>query len=786
MLCYLKPGSLLTRLHAGVVAGLLTIQYIYQLHGLLEMHFWYFILSTLLIAYADWRVFTIGVGLIVVQHTYSAILHNSGTQTFFWEDDKVELSRLVFHYGLVVLHLVLVMVASILYRKNMLADIAQADTLRSLNSEMQEKHQEMASLTEELRQSNDAMAAQQAELELLNAELEQKVNDRLKDMQAALAEAQQEKARSEALAKELGEKQRIEESRARLAQQVQLGQNEQLQAWGDRMAQTVAKEVHALQIAIYAVDIMDIQITHETLPKKQLVGAFALENPQARYGKPIELIGPEIEVVRRAERIRFSNLANQQNAGPASLLTLPVRDLLYLPLVADGKCVGFMELGTAKQWSAQDLSYLQHAAELLAGQLLVAVNNRQIENLLWQSQAKNSELEMREEELRQNLQQLEAIQQEMRQAQEQLQHMNENLEHIVEDRTRELKSAVDELQSTQQQLVISEKMAALGQLVANVAHEMNTPLGAIKASAENITDILERLAVEGARLTHELSPEHITHIETFTQTLLSEKQVLSMREERQLRKQMAQQLIDAGVTEDIAQEAARQWVDAGMYQDVAAYVPLLQLPQAEAIIQYLYAQGQVIKNVKNIHTASDKTKRVVFALKSYAHSSDTNERVPTNLKDHIETVLTIYHNQLKYGVEVNTQYEDIPEVPTYADELSQVWTNILQNAIQAMKGQGNLDIRAVDEGDTVAVHITDSGPGIPKEIQEKIFQPFFTTKQRGEGTGLGLDICRKIVEKHNGQLLLDSVPGRTTFTVRLPKVPQEGVTTATEASLATA
>jgi signal transduction histidine kinase len=130
-------------------------------------------------------------------------------------------------------------------------------------------------------------------------------------------------------------------------------------------------------------------------------------------------------------------------------------------------------------------------------------------------------------------------------------------------------------------------------------------------------------------------------------------------------------------------------------------------------------------------------------------------------------VLDLYHNQLKQGIEVIRDFQDIPPIWCFPDELIQVWTNLIYNAIQAMGGVGTLKLSMWTINTTVWVSITDSGCGIPPELQAKIFEPFFTTKPMGEGSGLGLDIVKKIVEKHHGSLTVQSKPGETTFQVRL-------------------
>lgn len=131
-------------------------------------------------------------------------------------------------------------------------------------------------------------------------------------------------------------------------------------------------------------------------------------------------------------------------------------------------------------------------------------------------------------------------------------------------------------------------------------------------------------------------------------------------------------------------------------------------------------------------------------------------------------VLTIYHNLLKQGIEVIKNYGKVPAILCYPEEVNQVWTNLIHNAIQAMNNKGKLEIAVAEQNQHVVVILTDSGCGIPDKILARIFEPFFTTKPAGEGNGLGLDIVRRIVDKHQGKIEVESEPGRTTFSVWLP------------------
>ncbi|MGB3509609.1 MAG: ATP-binding protein, partial [Microcoleaceae cyanobacterium] len=158
----------------------------------------------------------------------------------------------------------------------------------------------------------------------------------------------------------------------------------------------------------------------------------------------------------------------------------------------------------------------------------------------------------------------------------------------------------------------------------------------------------------------------------------------------------------------------------------------------------------------------------IFALKSYARFQPTGKRQLVQIVNGLETVLEIYHNQLKQNIDVVRDYQEIPEIWGYADELIQVWTNLIHNAIQAMEAGGTLTIATHQQENSIQVSIKDTGAGIPQQVQSKIFDAFFTTKSAGEGSGLGLHICQKIIDKHQGTMKVDSEAGCTIFCIELP------------------
>ncbi|ANQ83228.1 putative hybrid sensor and regulator protein [Azoarcus olearius] len=334
----------------------------------------------------------------------------------------------------------------------------------------------------------------------------------------------------------------------------------------------------------------------------------------------------------------------------------------------------------------------------------------------------------------------------------------------LQESNAELAVTLDELQRTHRQLVESEKLATLGQLIAGIAHEINTPLGSIASSIDTIIAGGQQQTAFLA-LYAGLGEDHRALVCSLLDVAATGSS-LSLKEKRALKKDYETRLAEHPAVD--ARKAA-ELLSHLPPLDLERYLPLLTHPEAGAILDQVKHAMNLHRASHNIKLASEKARKVVFALKNFARFGDHGSKTPTRLRDSIDTVLTLYHNQIKQAVDLRAELPDLPPIPAYADELGQVWMNLIHNALQAMDYCGRLDITLEQDAERAVVRISDTGCGIPEEIRERIFQPFFTTKPAGEGSGLGLDIVRKILDKHGGSIRVESAVGRgSTFEVTLP------------------
>ncbi len=349
---------------------------------------------------------------------------------------------------------------------------------------------------------------------------------------------------------------------------------------------------------------------------------------------------------------------------------------------------------------------------------------------------------------------------------------SKNAEHEIAEahnevsrKNKELKITLQGLKDAQSGLVNSEKLAALGQLVAGIAHEINTPLGAINASNSNIQNSCEKL-MENARVPFTLEESALlnTILNSFDGNRDSR---LSSREKRKLKKEIVDRFLKNGCLN--AARVTDHIIYMNIYDKVDFIVDSIHSVDVLKVLENAKILLSLIKNNMNIELATSKASNVVLALKKYLHNTPDGELTPIDIEDSIETVLTLNSNVIKRGINIVKDYDKIPLINGLPDEITQVWNNLITNGIHAMHNQGDLVISIKKMEQCVHVIFTDTGYGIPDDIKEKIFKPFFTTKVSGEGTGLGLDIVKRIVDKHNGSISLESEVNKgTSFTVMLP------------------
>lgn len=328
-------------------------------------------------------------------------------------------------------------------------------------------------------------------------------------------------------------------------------------------------------------------------------------------------------------------------------------------------------------------------------------------------------------------------------------------------------TALQELRSAQAQMIQAEKMAALGQLIAGVAHEINTPIGAMKSSGKNIADALHRTLHELPQLLKALDRPSLAIFLHLIEHAHQSSALLSTREERALIREATRSLEAAEISD--ARRKADVMVQMRAHGNLTHYLPLLQHEQSEQILDTARGLATMINSIDNINVAVERVAKIVFALKSFSHEGHAEVWSEAQLVDGIESVLLIYQNQIKQGIQLRREFQTIAPLRCLFDELNQVWTNLIHNALQAMDNKGCLTISIERIADEALVSIQDTGCGIAEDVQDKIFDAFFTTKAIGEGSGLGLDIARKIVEKHNGRISFRSqLNVGTTFFVYLP------------------
>ncbi|HVI07550.1 MAG TPA: ATP-binding protein [Candidatus Binatia bacterium] len=314
-----------------------------------------------------------------------------------------------------------------------------------------------------------------------------------------------------------------------------------------------------------------------------------------------------------------------------------------------------------------------------------------------------------------------------------------------------------------------ERLASLGKLSAGLAHELNNPASAAGRAASQLRAALKRIKDASHELgRRELTPTQKAEIEklesSFTQRDQPPPDALTISD---LEDQIDSLLRSHGQNDlwQLAAELAQRGITPSALDSLFEN---LDASTARAALVRIAASVDIASLLTEIESSTARISDLVRAIKEYTFMDQTPVQNVDVVKS-LETTLTILNHKLKRGVVVQRDYHPVPLlVDSFGSELNQVWTNLIDNAIDAMKGTGELRLRTYRDDGCVVVEIADNGPGIPPDIEAHIFEPFFTTKAVGEGTGLGLDMAQRIVRKHKGNIQVTSKPGDTRFKVSLP------------------
>lgn len=337
----------------------------------------------------------------------------------------------------------------------------------------------------------------------------------------------------------------------------------------------------------------------------------------------------------------------------------------------------------------------------------------------------------------------------------------------LKEKNESLQNAFNELVNLQTDLINQEKLATLGLLIAGIAHEVNTPLGAIKASNDNIKHTIINNLIRSFQIIHAEDIKKSIDLFLFYK---KPTKILSTREEREIVKSIETDLIKGNYKLSNTLLFARKIYELGYSTIEPELEEYINHSNSTLLFSFTSNLIKVLRSIDTIDIAVDKASKVVKALNNFSHGNINNEITNFQLHESIDSVITILWNKIKYGSTVINDIDESILINGNQEELSQVWTNIINNALQASGNKCIIKISYAHKNNQHEITFSNNGPEIPEEAIPKIFDAFYSTKKRGEGTGLGLNIVKKIIEKHNGIIYCTSNANETKFILNLPNI----------------
>ncbi|MCG8389783.1 MAG: ATP-binding protein, partial [Cytophagales bacterium] len=341
--------------------------------------------------------------------------------------------------------------------------------------------------------------------------------------------------------------------------------------------------------------------------------------------------------------------------------------------------------------------------------------------------------------------------------------------HFRKRANKQITETLEKLRTTQDQLVAQEKMAALGQLVSGIAHEINTPLGAIQGLISPVSDHFSFVVSQLHQGLKDVPEDKLSLMLGWAQKYTAKNTTISTLARRDHKKHLVKILSEQGLSRP--RDLADKLLAIGMTPEDENLVNLLSLPGPVKVIHLLHSIVMHERGTSQMELVVSKISKMVSALQTYSQPNRSGDRnTPIDLRENIDQALVLLGNEFKHGIRLVKQYpEKLSLIKGNPDSLGQVWTNVLMNAIQAVEGKGTITIIIEELPERILVKVMDDGYGIPGEACDKIFEAFYTTKQRGYGTGLGLNISKRIVEQHGGEIDFENKARKTVFAISLLK-----------------